>query len=67
MLLLLTSCGDITNCYDEGYDDGYDGASRKTKLMCQESYNNGYDDGAYDSDCDYWKRNDKSKYQNYCT
>jgi len=58
--------GDIFNCYDEGYQDGYDGASRKTKLTCQDSYDDGYDEGELDADCDYWKKNDRDKYEQYC-
>jgi len=62
--------GDTSNCYEEGYQDGNDGASRKTKSTCQDSYNEGYDESydgrEFDTNCDYWKKNNRDKYEQYC-
>jgi len=43
------------------YDDGYDGAS-PTKSST--SYMDGYEDGDFDADCDYYKdKNMRDKYK----
>ena len=60
--LLVTACGD----YDTGYDDGYDGAKKNSVLFGRDKYNQGYKDGAYDADCDYWKKHDREKFGKYC-
>ena len=62
-ILSFAGCGS----YDSGYEDGYDGAKRKEWILFGRSeYNAGYDDGDFDADCDYWKRNDHEKYRRYC-
>ncbi len=53
--LMLISCDDdgSGSSYDNGYDDGYDGASPK---KTSGSYYEGYQDGQFDEQCDYYKR-----------
>ena len=65
-LLILAGCGDSDNAYDIGYDAGYDGEEQSSGIFGGDPYNEGYEDGAYDADCDYWKKNDKEKYRKYC-
>tara|TARA_B100001175_G_C19208286_1_gene494628 strand:- start:348 stop:575 length:228 start_codon:yes stop_codon:yes gene_type:complete len=51
---MLISCDDGGgSSYDSGYDDGYDGASPK---KTSGSYYEGYQDGQFDEQCDYYKR-----------
>ncbi len=43
--ILMSGCGN----YDNGYDDGYDGAKKEFVLFGAGEYNNGYEDGANDA------------------
>jgi len=52
--LLLSGCGDSGSDYDKGYDDGYDG---ETPRKSSSVYLEGYEDGEFDGDCDYYKHN----------
>ena len=56
LTFILTSCGDeySGSDYDKGYDDGYDGVSPKKNSV---AYLDGYEEGDYDADCDYYKYN----------
>ena len=59
--LMLVSCDDGGSSYDSGYDDGYDGASPK---KTSGSYYEGYQDGQFDDQCDYYKsKNLMDKYK----
>ena len=66
VLAFLISCSSSDSEYDNGYEDGYDGAEEKTSIFGQEEYQAGYEDGAFDSDCDYWKKQDYKEYLKYC-
>jgi hypothetical protein len=44
-LAFLSGCGS----YDSGYDDGYDGASRKLVILGTGNYTAGYSDGEEDA------------------
>ncbi len=60
--LLIAGCGS----YDAGYEDGYEGAEKKWILIGENEYNDGYDEGAFDADCDYWKEKDYARYVKNC-
>ena len=57
LCFFLASCGDNfnENDYDKGYEDGYEGLSPKKN---SDLYLEGYEDGDYDADCDYYKFNE---------
>ena len=52
--LTLIACGDSVSDYDKGYDDAWDGISPKKSSS---SYMEGYEDGEFDADCYYYKKN----------
>tara|TARA_B100000315_G_scaffold226990_1_gene234375 strand:+ start:404 stop:634 length:231 start_codon:yes stop_codon:yes gene_type:complete len=52
--LMLSSCGESESDYDRGYEDAWEGESPQKN---SDSYMEGYEDGDYDADCDYYKRN----------
>ena len=45
LIITLSGCGS----YDIGYDDGFDGASKKFVILGAGSYNEGYSDGEGDA------------------
>jgi hypothetical protein len=55
-LLSTSSLSPFQLTYDEGYEDGYDGALPKIRSG---SYATGYDDGEFDSECDWLKRENR--------
>lgn len=50
--------------YDRGYDDGWDGAASACEAV---NYLHGYDDGAFDSECDWLKcsKRDFDQFRDY--
>ena len=56
LCFILNSCGDgySGSDYHKGYDDGYDG---ETPRKNSSAYLDGYEDGEFDGDCDYYKQN----------
>jgi len=61
MLLLLfpISCSN----YDQGYEDGYEGEEKNSWVVIgKDEYNSGYEEGAFDSECEDLKKTDYQKY-----
>ena len=59
-LLFTSSLSPFQYTYDQGYEDGYEGAGRQSRSS---PYADGYDDGDYDSECDWLK--EKKKFQQF--
>jgi hypothetical protein len=69
-LLVMLLCTFPISCanYDEGYEDGYVGAEKKSYILFgREDYEEGYLNGDFDSWCDYLKETNKwQKYKEQC-
>ncbi len=53
--------GSSTLSYDEGYEDGYDGAIMKSE---KSPYIDGYYDGDFDAECE-WLKYDKKDFEEF--
>jgi len=63
LLLLPVSCSN----YDQGYQDGHDGAEKKSWVVIgKDEYSHGYEEGAFDSECEDLKKIDYQKYLRLC-
>ena len=53
---ILLSCGDekSSSDYKKGYNDGYNG---ETPRKNSTAYTDGYEEGKFDGDCDYYQQN----------
>ena len=61
-VLVLAACDGGAACnYDNGYDDGYDGALPECEAT---DYMEGFQAGEFESDCD-WYRCEKPNYDNF--
>ena len=61
LCLFLHSCGDGNSVsdYNKGYNDGYEGNPPREKSNL---YLEGYKDGEFDGDCDYYKQNKEQQH-----